>query len=212
MHLHVGLVPPLPVLLEVDAALAGARRLVEPEAVRGGLFGRRSVQARPQLVGLALDRIPTEDQHLPLAGFGNVTADDARRVSDALTALAEGWPRLRLATDGAEIIDIAGGSSLVLRVSGDLEALATIARGIGHCVERIGIYVDRRRFRSHVEIARSFSTTAAADLAAAAAAVGAVGPRVWEVDSLRMLIAYADAGRTRLRDYGRIALGSGVRR
>lgn len=207
MHLHVGLVPPLPILLEVDGALGAARRLVEPEVVRGGLFGRRSAAARPRLVELALDRIPTADQHLPLAGFGNVTADDARRVTEALAALAQGWPRLRLVTEGAEVVDTAVGTSVVLTIGGDLEALGTIARGIGHCVERIGIYVDRRRFQHHVELARSFSGSASADLQAAVEAVRGVGKRTWEVDSLQLLTAYADAGRTRLRGYGRIPLG-----
>lgn len=180
--------------------------------MRAGFLGRRVIPQPDRHVVLELDRIPMDHLQLPLAGFGNVTAGDARRVEEALMGVAARLPRPELFFAGAELVDTVYGRTVAAKVDGDVELLSTIAREMTHSVERLGFYVDRRRFHPWVEVARATQSTTRADLDAAAAALWAFVGQPWEVDGVRIFTTLLGGSGSEFRQVESIPLGGQLTR
>lgn len=91
--------------------------------------------------------------HLPIAKFGNLTLADADRLVESLAGQASGWatPRLRLsgyATRESE------DPSVWVELTGDLEDLGTVARGVPRVAQGLRLLVDRRGFQPRVKLGR----------------------------------------------------------
>jgi 2'-5' RNA ligase len=187
VHIHAAIVPPAEILDEVAAALAG----VPAES---------------------MERIPDDRLQLVVAGFGNVTAGDSRRIRTALGDLAAGLPRPQLLFMGPELVDTGYGTTVAARFEGDLDALSDIAKRVTRRVESLGFYVDRRRLNPWLEIARTKVGTSASEVAAVAEALRALVGRPWVVADIRILATLMDGDGSRFSEVERIPLGGGLSR
>ena len=208
VHIHSGFVPPRLALEELAAAVDSGRRTVTAEPGRKGWFMRHPGAHSAASVGLVLERLPVEEMTLPVAGFGNVTTGDTRRLMEALTAAAADWVPLRLFFSGAEVRDSPVGRTVAAKVDGDLDAMTSIAHGVTQCVERLGFFVDRRRFHPVLEVARATSTTTADDLAAAVAALESLNGQEWVVEDLVIFTTVFVGSRSESPEFERIPLGA----
>lgn len=129
MRLYAGLMPPEPILHDLDALV-------------------RSVDGRAS----ELDRVPVHEMHIPLSLFGNVSLRDATLLEDTLTREAKHWAPLELRFTGGTALEWTGDLSVWAKLDGDTEALAGIARNVTDAVQRLGFFVDRRKFRTWMPV------------------------------------------------------------
>jgi 2'-5' RNA ligase len=168
MLLHASIVPPPAVLEAVANVLQSIDRPVAeavPLARKGflGRFGSRGVHAAAPSIAAVdeLDLIATEDMQLPITTFGNVTADDALKLAEALNEAAAEWTRPTVHIVGGTALEFPGDRSVWAKLEGDVAALTTIARGVTQSVERLGFFVDRRKFRPALSVATVNEATTA---------------------------------------------------
>jgi 2'-5' RNA ligase len=138
MMLNAALVPPDWVQEEVDLLTTRVASIL------GGL---EDVAVRPYL--------------LPITGFGNLTSFDARRVLEALVAAlgdVREPPMIRFSAP-----TIAPDGTVRLGISGDVDALADLAGFVPMAVERLRLYVDRRRFWPGLTIGRTDAPASSLD-------------------------------------------------
>lgn len=151
----------LAVLLPEEIATALAARVAEtldaslvPAApTRRGLFGRPrpapapSIAPEPTVVA-----VPAGQLHVPIAAFGNLPTGEVLRLGDVLEeAVATARPAdLRVGGVGEELPE-----AVALALDGDVDGLAAVARSVSGAVEGLGLFIDRRRFRPAVVVARS---------------------------------------------------------
>jgi 2'-5' RNA ligase len=129
MRLFAAVMPPVAVLEE----LADVVRSVAPDT--------------PEL-----DAVPVDALHIPITAFGNVTTADARQLQAALAREAATWPAPELRFAGGAALEWPTDRSVWARLDGDVEELETIGRGVPVVVQRLGFFVDRRRFRPWVSV------------------------------------------------------------
>jgi 2'-5' RNA ligase len=99
-----------------------------------------------------------EASHLTLAFIGHRPAEDVARISDALEGASAKHPALQLGLQGAGVF---GGSRhprvLWLRVSGDVEPLASLHTDVEAALTPLGYVLENRAFSPHLTLARSKS-------------------------------------------------------
>jgi hypothetical protein len=122
-------------------------------ALRRTLLGRRkgADDAGQAAVGM-LTPVEAEDLAIEPIGFGNLSKDDSDRLIDLLTEAAREWPQPRLQVKGGVALDWEGDDGVWATLEGDVDALKEIARSIPQVVQRLNLYVDRRRFRPLVRL------------------------------------------------------------
>ncbi len=183
-----------------------------PQPAKGGRFRRRATPAAiaSQPIDEAdeeLDVIPIERMFLPVAGFGNVTRDDAVRLAAALKAAAADWtsPAVRLAGGGA--LEFPDDRSVWAKLDGDVEALVTIADGVAQSVERQGFFVDRRAFRPWLSVATITQSTTAGHLENVVAALDAFRGDAWKIEWISLVKPSFEDSVAVSKELYRIALG-----
>jgi hypothetical protein len=121
-------------------------------ALRRGLLGRKkSGDAAQPAVGM-LTAVEAIDLAIEPIGFGNLSKDDIDRLVELLTDAARDWPTPKLRVKGGLALDWEGDDSVWATLEGDVEELKEIARSIPQVVQRLNLYVDRRRFRPLVRL------------------------------------------------------------
>lgn len=154
MRLYATMVPPPDVIAQAHAVVGVVAPAAEPTpAVEArGLFRRRrrtvtSTEPRRRAVEL----LPPHRIELTLAKFGNMALGDVKRLADRMEHEATEWesPRLRLS---GGVAPQHGEDALWVALSGDLDALGAVRRGVTRVAESLNVYVDRRGFRPHVQI------------------------------------------------------------
>jgi len=158
MNVFAALVPPPEVTERVQELVAGLDRTSEGAATsrpaRQGFFGRRRrTQVAEAPAGPQLDFVPPEALHLPIARFGNLPLEEAKRLADALDEQASQWESPRLHLAGGLALEPEGDISVWLKLAGDLDALGVIGRGVPALAQKLQLFVDRRGFRPHVRLA-----------------------------------------------------------
>jgi 2'-5' RNA ligase len=123
---------------------------------------------------------------LPIATFGNVTPPDARRVTAALTSAALDWPRLSLMFSGATVADFRGDRTVWVRIGGDVAALTEVARSVPQCVERLGFFVDRRRFHPLLPIVTVSDRASEDEVDALVRALDGLHGRAWTMNAVTL--------------------------
>jgi 2'-5' RNA ligase len=163
MHLYAALVPPLEVATSVSEFVAR----VEPPwitmgsgppgrhlASAGRIFGRRrdrdAQSQRP--TGPFLDLVPPVQMHLPLAKFGNLALTDVDRLTERMESEAKVWQAPRLTFAGGVALEPEGDVSAWVGLSGDIDALNAVTRGVTRTAQGLQLFVDRRVFRPHVRL------------------------------------------------------------
>lgn len=150
--------------------------------------------------------VPVEQLRLPITAFGNLTSSDSRRLGDALAEAAADWDRPTVQFAGGGALEFPGDRNVWARLDGDLDALASVARGVTSCVERLGLFVDRRIFRPMLAVASVTESTTGPDLDAVVGALQDFRGQSWEVDSVVLTTDPAGDG-SALQEFERIPVG-----
>ena len=194
------------------AALQAARDLVpsapavtEPQKASLWSRFRAGGPAAPSVAAVTL--VPEDPDHVfvRVSKFGNVTADDAARLVEALEAAAVSWP--------APVVHV---SKLVVarehpyavtaELDGDLDALRDIFHGVNEVARLQRFFLDRRSFRS--ELTLGTLTTEGEDAvpdSLAGAEAPQDGPR-WAPAHVTLLRTSFVNGGTTYAEVARIAL------
>lgn len=157
---------------------------IPPLPVRQQLL---SVVRSADLTGRQFDPVAAGDMHLPIAGFGNLPQGEVRRLVAELRRESTGWgaaPRLRF--DGATALEWEGDRSVWARLAGEVDALTAITRRIPTTVQRLGLFIDRRRFRPLLEVATITAATTADRLESLVRELGGPGPD-WVLEEITLL-------------------------
>ena len=184
-------------------------------AAKGGFLRRRANPAGPKAqpsepAGPAdheLDLIPSERMLLPIAGFGNVTREDAVKLADVLLAAANAWdrPTVRLAGGGA--LEFPDDRSVWAKLDGDIDALLTIANGVAQRVASRGFFVDRRAFRPWLAVATITKSTTAPHLENVVAALDAFRGEAWTIEWISLVKPFFEESVQVSKELYRIELG-----
>jgi RNA 2',3'-cyclic 3'-phosphodiesterase len=195
MRLFAALVPPRPVLDELAEVLRSVHApMVEP-APRRGLLGRRGgAQAtrKRELEASSdeLDLFVPAQMHLLITHFGNVTQGDSVHLANALRADVATWNRPRVHFAGAAALEWPGDESVWAKLdgdAGDLDDLMAIGRGVPQVVQRLGFFVDRRKFRPWLAVGTITPATTAPYLERLVEALDAFRGQEWTVESVSLM-------------------------
>ena len=214
MHLFAALVPPRDVLERVHAVAAAVTPQPEPSdagAPGRGWRRRRRAEEPPTPTGPPLDLLAPAAMHLPIAKFGNLALSDVTRLAEALEREAHAWesPRLRLA--GGEALEPEGDESVWARLSGDLDTLSALARGVTVVAQALHLFVDRRGFRPHIRLGTINDRTSEAYLRALLDALDGFESDAWWHTTLSLVVpAELGPGRPPYKPYRDIPLGPPV--
>jgi len=194
MLLHAVIVPPRTVLEAVAQVVQSVERprSAAPPQPSSGFLRRRGNRGVPEAGPPAaadheLDLVPLEQLDLPIVGFGNVTAGDASKLADTLTAAAAGWARPTVHIAGGGALEFPGDRAVWARLEGDVDALVSIARGVVQAVQRRGFFVDRRAFRPWLAVATITESTTATYLEEVVAALDAFRGEAWTVGCVSLM-------------------------
>ena len=194
MLLHAVIVPPRPVL---DAVADVVQSIDEPRTVPPPQPPSRSSRRRrdrgvpeagpPAESGPGLDFVHPEQLHLPITGFGNVTAGDAAKLADTLTDAAADWARPTVRIAGGGALEFPDDRAVWAKLEGDVDDLVSIARGVVQAVQSRGFFVDRRTFRPWLALATITDATTAPYLEEVVAALDAFRGEPWTVDCVSVV-------------------------
>lgn len=206
MLVHGAFVPPRDALEELSKVVRAGRRepAPEPEPKRG-LFGRRAeVAPAPPAPPVFID-VPVAALRLPITAFGNLTSGDARRLADELTATFAGWQRPTVWFGGGGALEWPGDRMVWARLEGEVAELTGVSRGVTTCVERLGLFVDRRVFRPMLAVAEVTASTTGPDLEAVVGALEEFRGQSWEVDAV--VLTVDPSGDGNVQEHERIPIG-----
>ena len=217
VFLFAALVPPREILDDLWSVVDSAPDDAETSSAGSGRHRertRRRLWARdvapPQRTPL-LDMTPVEEVHLTIAKFGNLALNDADRLIEALTRAAAEWssPRLRFA--GYTTLESSDDPSVWVDLSGDMEALDTVGRGVPRVAQGLSLFVDRRIFQPRVRLGGVGPSTTPAELEALLARLEVFETNAWWQTSLTLLThAERGPGRPSFKTYADIPLGPHV--
>ena len=108
-----------------------------------------------------LDAVPLDTMHIPITAFGNVTLADARQLQAAIAREAATWSAPELHFSGGAALEWPGDRSVWARLDGDIDGLGIIGRGVPVLVQRLGFFVDRRKFRPWLAVGTITQNTTA---------------------------------------------------
>src|SRR3954447_6042220 len=215
MLVHGAIVPPhsareavaavvraVPVSVEAGAAQQAGKGL------RGRLGRHRADKAEAQPgEPEVLSHVPVERMVLPITAFGNLTTHDANRMVEAITAEASGWVPSTVRLAGGTALDFPGDWSVWSRLAGDVDALSAAARGVTHCVERLGFFVDRRQFRPMLSVATVTPATTGPYLQQVVDALEAFEGEEWDV-AISLTTETFVEGKAETVEFARISLAT----
>jgi 2'-5' RNA ligase len=189
MLVHGAIVPPRALLEAVDAVVRSVGVPVEasveaagPKGLRGR-FGRHRADVEPPAeVVPMLEHVPVKDMRLPITGFGNLTTHDAHRVTEEIRQAAARWRPATVRFAGGTALDFPGDWSVWAKLDGDVDDLSAMARSVPQAVERLGFFVDRRKFRPMLSVATVTPATTGPFLQEVVDALEAFRGEEWAVE------------------------------
>lgn len=219
MNLHVAILPPSSVLEEVAEVVRSTVTALDPAASGGagsprggrrrgllGLGSRRPAPGPPQ--PLELDLVDVARLNLPVANLGNVTNDDASRLSLALHEAAEDLGRPTLCLAGATALEFPKDRSVWIKLDGDLDTLRRIGPGVTSVVQRVGFFVDRRVFHPWLSVGTINDATTAEGLEAIVEALERFRGQPWQVDHVSLMRRMLERDPPESLELERIHLGA----
>lgn len=192
MRMFAAIVPPRAVIDEIVAVVESVRPEGEPApAPRRSLFRRRaSGTTSPEAdtgSNPELDRATVEEMYIPITNFGNVTLGDSVTLAGALREAVAGWTAPEVAFRGAAALEFTGDQSVWAKLTGDLDAVVTIGRGVPQVVQRLGFFVDRRVFRPWLSVGTITDATTAPYLERLVAALDRFHGATWTLDHVHLM-------------------------
>ena len=217
MRLFAALVPPA-VELERARVLAaavppvpdpGAEAVPERSAGRRWFRRRSNGVARP--VGSMLNLLPTSAMHLPLVKFGNLSTADAVRVADEMERHAPEWAAPRLRLEGGRMLQPEGRTSVWLNLTGDVNEVRDLVRGVAHVALGLQMFVDRRIFQPELQLGLVNDRTTTEYLDSLLAELETFESNAWWQTTFTLMVAADDnPAWTPVKVYREIALGPAV--
>ena len=134
-----------------------------------------------------LDATDIEDMYLPLASFGNVALRDATQLANSLRPQVATWQRAQVSFSGAAALEFPGDQSVWVKLQGDIDALTAIGKGVPLAVQRMGYFVDRRKFRPWLSVGTITDTTTAPYLERLVGALEALRGQPWTIDGISLM-------------------------
>ncbi len=125
--------------------------------------------------------------HVPIVKFGNLALDHAARLIDALELQASDWQSPRLHLHGGLASEPKGDSSVWVRLGGDLDELNAIVRDVSRVAQGLQLYVDRRAFRTDLQVGTVNERTTEAQLEQVLAALDAYESQAWWQTTVSLL-------------------------
>jgi 2'-5' RNA ligase len=190
-------VPP-PELSEELVRLVSTSTAQPPEPPRRRFTLRRGQAAADTAATTAtpsreLTVIDAAAVHVHLASFGNVALGDMTALTEALRRGAATWRRHELNLAGGTALEFAGDDAVWAEVDGDLPRLSELAREVSAVGQRLGFFVDRRKFRPRLAVARITDETTAPYLEDVVARLEQHRSASWTVDRLSLMQRPNDA-------------------
>jgi 2'-5' RNA ligase len=134
-----------------------------------------------------LDPVPLDAMCVPVTSFGHVARRDAVGLATALRDAAATWPRPKLYFAGGTALEWPGDYAIWAKLAGDIDDLATVGRGVPAAVQRLGFFVDRRRFRPWLSVGEITDVTTAPYLERLVAALDGFHGQPWILGDLCLL-------------------------
>ena len=200
MRLFAALVLPHEVLDDVTQLAAGVVVEQEPEpaaepaapgrhaAGSAKRFSRRRGQAHAGTAGPMLDLVPPVRMHVPIVKFGNLALTDVARLIDALELQASGWQSPRLHLHGGAALEPEGDDSVWVGLGGDVDELNAVVRDVARVAQGLHLFVDRRAFRTELQLGTINARTTEAYLEQLLAALDSYESSSWWQVTLSLLI------------------------
>jgi 2'-5' RNA ligase len=211
MRLFAAIVPPRAVLQEVADVVRSVHPGDAPAAKRG-LFarfggGRQADRSAPDQHD-ELDVTTDKNLYIPITSFGNVTAGDARRLSEALRVEAATWAPPELHFSGGAALEFKGDESVWVKAAGDVDGLSRVGRGVPQVVQRLGFFVDRRQFRPWLAVGTITETTTAPYLEKLVAALDGFTGQPWTQEGFSLMRWLTEGVAVDFEEMEQIPLGS----
>jgi RNA 2',3'-cyclic 3'-phosphodiesterase len=195
MRLFAAIVPPRAVLDELVEVVRSVHEPATAPAPRRGILSRLGSGggthvARRPAASRDTDELvvpPLERLYLPITHFGNVTLGDSVQLADALRADVAGWRRPEVHFSGGAALEWPGDESVWAKLDGDLDDLTSIGRGVPLVVQRLGFFVDRRKFRPWLSVGTITAGTTAPYLESVVAALDGFRGRTWTVEGVSLM-------------------------
>lgn len=206
MLVHGVFLPPRDALDELVRTVRSVRREIVPDdQPKRGFLRRKAEAAVAEDVPPVLVDVPVDALKLPITGFGSLASGDLRRLVDSLRDAATSWAPATVRFSGGGALEFPGDRAVWARLDGEVEQLTEVARSVTKCVERLGLFVDRRAFRPMLAVATVTTSTVGEDLEAVVGALNALQGLPWTVDAVVLTRdARADGNP---QEYERIPLG-----
>jgi 2'-5' RNA ligase len=223
VQLFAALVPPAPELDRARVVVAGVGPVAaEPTAdapaeAKHRAGGRRWFRRRPPVEEPEepdepmLTLVPTSAMNSTLAKFGNLSTADAIALADALTNRAQEWASPRLRLEGGFALQPDQRTSVFTGITGDLDEVRELIRGVAHVSQGLHMFVDRRIFRPEIQLATANQRTTPAYLDAVLAELETFESNQWWQSTLSLLVPTEDGpGPVPVKTFREIPLGPAV--
>jgi 2'-5' RNA ligase len=116
---------------------------------------QRQLRDRAREAGVRIGWVPPPNMHLTLKFLGNIQPETVPAISDKLRELLAPVAPIKLAVEGLGAFPDAGRPRVLWAgLSGELEALSTLAEGVDRTLEALGFNKESRPFHAHVTLGR----------------------------------------------------------
>jgi 2'-5' RNA ligase len=163
MRLHASIRPPAPVVQSLQAALL-------PELAYPG----------------QVSWVHPSHWRLHIAGFGSVVQGDAVRLADLLSDRMTEFQAPTLRICGLVALPEDGDKSVWMELDGDVDLLAQLAAAMPRWMLEFGFVLDRRSYRSRIQVGKITPTTTADYLEGLVARHGPYQSESWTADAVTL--------------------------
>lgn len=164
MHLYAALVPPAPVLVDLDTAVAEA-----------------------DVPAVELARTPAAVRHTTVAHFGNLTRGDARALLDLMRRQLADHSPFELSLGGGAALEWPGDLCAWVKYQGEVDRFRALGRDVMTAAQSLRIFVDRRAFRPLLAIGEITEQTTEPTLQRLLDRLDAYQGPTWTLDSLYVM-------------------------
>ena len=136
-----------------------------------------------------LDLVPPFRMHVPIVKFGNLALDVIGQLIQAMEAqAASSWQSPRLHLHGGLALEPEGDRSVWVKLGGDLDELNAVVRDVYRVAQGLHLFVDRRMFRTDLQLGTINEHTTEAHIEALMAALEAFESAAWWQTTMSLLI------------------------